>query len=95
MKTNKIEKLFRIARGEKPPVSSEDFAARVMQQIRRTEAMPPLSFLDHVNALFPRIALCAGMVIVLCLALDFVATEFGEFDLNDEVAQVSAEWLLP
>jgi hypothetical protein len=95
MKTNKTEKLFRIAREEKPPAASEDFAARVMQQIRRAEAIPPVSFLDQVNALFPRIALCAGMAIVLCLALDFVATEFGAVDLNDQLAQVSSEWLLP
>ena len=93
MKDHKVNKLFRLARRENPPPVSEDFARRVMQQIRR-DGLDPISFLEQMNALFPRLALTAVVVIVLCAGVDVVSAQFAGVDLNEGIARISCEWLL-
>ncbi len=92
----KLKQLFAAARKENAPVPSEDFAADVLRIIRRESIAAPETFsiFDQLNLWFPRIALAASAVIVLCLAADFGLTAAGVPSLSDGVSQLSAQWLL-
>ena len=97
MNEEKLKQLFASARKENAPVPSEDFAADVLRAIRReplTAAPETFSIFDQLNLWFPRIALAASAVIVLCLAADFGLTAAGVPSLSDGVSQLSAQWLL-
>lgn len=97
MNEKKIKQLFAAARQETAPVPPEDFAADVLRAVHREpRAAAPimLSIFDQLNLLFPRIALAAAAIIVLCVALDFGLTAAGMPGLGDGVSQISAQWLL-
>lgn len=97
MNENKLKQLFEPARKETAPVPPPDFAADVLRAIRRE---PPaslkkqFSIFDQLNLLFPRIALAAAAVVILCVTADFALTAAGVPDLDDGVLQISAQWLL-
>lgn len=97
MNNRKLKQLFALARQDTAPAPPEDFAADVLRAIRREPPAPApetISLLDQLNLLFPRLALAASAVIVLCLALDYGLTVAGVPSLSDGVAQLSAQWLL-
>ena len=97
MNKRKLNLLFERARSEAAPAPPEDFAAGVLRAIRRE---PPdavkeaPSIFDRLNLLFPRIALGAVAVIILCAVLDFGLTAAGMPGLHDGLSQISAQWLL-
>lgn len=94
MSTNKLNRIFKLARCAQAPAPSSDFENNVMRAIRRE---PPgrgaSSLLDELGYLFPRLAWLAAAVIVLCLAADFGLGSAGGPDLDDGVSQVSEHWL--
>lgn len=97
MNKRKLNRLFELARNEPAPAPPEDFAADVLRAVRREPrgAMAEaLSIFDQLNLLFPRIALAAVAVIVLCVAVDFGLTAAGIPGLGDGLSQISAQWLL-
>jgi anti-sigma-K factor RskA len=96
MNEKKLKQLFAAARKETASAPSEDFAADVLRIIRRVPIAAPETFsiFDQLNLWFPRIALAASAVIVLCLAADFGLTAAGVPNLGDGVSQLSAQWLL-
>jgi len=74
MNAKKLNQLFAAARKEPAPVPAPDFAADVLRAVRRepeTESQKPFSVFDQLNLLFPRLALAAVVVIVLCVAADY------------------------
>jgi anti-sigma-K factor RskA len=97
MNERKLKRLFASARRETAPTPPEDLAADVLRAIRRE---PPvavtetISIFDQLNLWFPRLALAASAVIMLCVAADFGLTAAGVPGLSDGVSQLSAQWLL-
>ena len=97
MKKHRLNQLFELARTEPAPRPPADFAADVLRAIHREPpAAPPETLLifDQLNLLFPRIALAAAAVIVLCVAMDWGLTAAGLPGLSEGVSQISAQWLL-
>ena len=97
MNEKKLKQLFASARNETAPAPPEDFAADVARAIRRERpagAPQTLSLFDQSNRLFPRLALAAVAVIVLCVAADYGMTAAGVPGLDDGMSQISAQWLL-
>ena len=96
MNKRKLNRLFELARKNTAPPPPEDFAADVLRAIHREPATAPgsISIFDQLNSWFPRIALAASAVIVVCIALDYGLTVAGVPSLSDGAAQLSAQWLL-
>jgi anti-sigma-K factor RskA len=97
MNDRKLKRLFASARRETAPVPPEDFAADVLRAIRREPpvATPEtISIFDQLNLWFPRLALAASAVIVLCVAADYGLTAAGVPGLSDGVSQLSAQWFM-
>jgi hypothetical protein len=95
MNENKLKKLFAAAQNETAPVPPADFAGDVLRAVRRepqTTARASVSIFDQLNFLFPRLALAAAAVIVLCVAADFGFTSAGWPELDDGAAQLSAQF---
>ena len=97
MNHRKLKQLFASARRESAPVPPEDFAADVLRAIRReppVAAPETISMFDQLNLWFPRLALAASAVIVLCVAADYGLTVAGMPGLSDGVSQLSAQWFM-
>ena len=97
MNDRKLNRLFASARRETASAPPEDFAADVLRAIRReppVAAPEAVSVFDQLNLWFPRLALAASAVIVLCVAADYGLTAVGMPSLSDGAAQLSAQWLL-
>jgi len=96
MNDRKLKQLLAAVRKEIAPAPSADFAADVLRAIRHESIAAPETFsiFDQLNLWFPRIALAASAVIVLCLAADYGLTAAGVPSLSDGVSQLSAQWLL-
>jgi hypothetical protein len=95
MNEEKFKKLFAAVRTESAPAPPPDFPADVLRAISREpqSAIVPHTFslFDQLNLLFPRIALAAAAVIILCIAADYGLTAAGVPELDDGAAQVSAQ----
>ena len=97
MNDKKLKQLLESVRREATPAPPEDFASDVACAVRReppTKLKGQLSIFDQLNLLFPRLALAAAAVIVLCVVADFGLTVAGVPDLGDGVSQISAQWFL-
>ena len=97
MNQKKLKQLFAAARNNAAPAPPEDFAADVLRAIGREPAVVRLaagSLLDQLNFLFPKIALAAAAIIVLCVAADFGLSAAGLPDLAEGLSQITAQWLL-
>lgn len=97
MNHRKLNQLLAAARRETAPAPPAEFAADVLRAIRReppVAAPDILSVFDQLNLWFPRLALAASAVIVLCVAADYGLTAAGVPSLSDGAAQLSAQWLL-
>ena len=93
MNHRKLTELFASARTDAAPVLPKDFAQEVLREIRR---QPPavsgtVSLFDQLSLLFPRIALMASAIIVLCIVLDYGLTAVGVPSLSDGAAQLSVQ----
>jgi hypothetical protein len=93
MKDLKFKKLMQAARNELPPEAPFNFSQRVVSAIRKDEqTLAPLSILDQLAQMFPRLAWAAVIIIGLCVATDFYLNE-KEAPLSVTVEQATEEWL--
>jgi hypothetical protein len=93
MKDDKLGKIFTAARKENPPAPAEGFDFLVMQAIK-SEPVPRVATVsDQLNALFPRLASAAIVIIALCVAGDWLDAG-TQNSLTDSVTQLSQQWLL-
>ena len=75
MTGKKLNHLFDHARKKTAPMVPPDFAEGVLRAIRlepTPRASAPFSIFDQLNFLFPRLALAAAAVIVLCAIGNFI-----------------------
>ena len=94
MNEDKLKKLFAAARNESAPLPPADFVADMLRAVRREpegRGAAAISIFEQLNVLFPRLALAAAVVIVLCVAADFGFTSAGLPELDDGAAQLSAQ----
>lgn len=96
MNRRKLNHLFTWARNDQSPVPPNDFPDDVLRAIRGEAAIAgeSISLPDQLNLFFPRIALAASAVIVICVVLDYGLTAAGIPSLSDGAAQLSAQWFL-
>ncbi len=95
MNEEKIKQLFAAVRNETASLPPADFAADVLRAVHREPTLatvPVASLFDQLNYLFPRFALAAGVVIVLCIAADFGFTSAGLPEPGDGAMQWSAQF---
>ncbi len=69
------------------------FDLLVMQAIKHQPALQTTTLSDQLNALFPRLACAAIVVITLCIAGDWFAGN-AQLSLTDGAVQLSQQWLL-
>ena len=93
MNERKIQQLFTAARNASSPAAPADFAADVLRAVRREPVREAVPIFDQLNFLFPRIAVAAAVVIVLCVAADLVLTAVGLPEVGEGTTQVSSHFL--
>jgi hypothetical protein len=96
MNEKKLKQLFASARKEAAPAPATDFAADVLRAIHREpppRAMKSVSVWEHLNGLFPRLALVAVAVIILSVAADWGLTAAGLPGVGEGAAQVTSQFL--
>jgi hypothetical protein len=94
MNEKKLKQLFAAARQEPAPAPAPDFAADVVRAVRQeppSKLIERFSIFDQLNRWFPRVALAAAAVIILCVAADYGLTAAGLPELNDSVSQASSQ----
>jgi len=80
MNKKKLDRLFESARRSTAPEPEPGFAAAVLRAARR---LPPDRLpgaepvMEQLNAWFPRVALAAAVVTLLCVAVDLGCTAAG------------------
>jgi len=89
----KLRQLFDQARKEALPVPPPDFEFETLRRIRAEQRPASATVFDQLNALFPRLALAAVLMIALCVAGDLWFSSAADSDLASGVAQVSENWL--
>lgn len=95
MKKNTLNRLFAAARPDRPPEPPDDFAFAVLQAVRQEglrQAPPSADLWTQLNALFPRVALAAAAMIILCVAADRGLTAAGLPDVTEGVAATAAQF---
>jgi hypothetical protein len=97
MNDKKLNQLFAAARKEPPVPPSDGFDLRMLRAVR-SESRPAqpdvLSWMELLNAWFPRLAWASVAVIALSIAVDYGLTATGTPGLNEGVSRISAQWLL-
>jgi len=95
MNENKLKQLFTAARNEAAPAPPAGFTADVLRALpREVSAGEPeiSSVFDQLNRWFPRLALAAAAIIILCVAADYGLTSAGLPELGDGAAQLSSQY---
>jgi hypothetical protein len=95
MNERKLKQLFASARKESGPAAPADFAEDVLHAVRggpRPMRANSFSVWEHLNGLFPRLALAAALVIVLCAAADWGLTAAGLPGVSDGAVQVTSQY---
>lgn len=95
MNERKLNQLFQAARGEVAPGAPENFDTRVLNALTRETRAEPISFWEQLEALFPRAATCAALVVAICLIGDFAYSAAYPMGLSGDVNEVSEQWLFP
>jgi hypothetical protein len=97
MNEDKLNALFRAARRLPPPVPEPGFENLVLAAVRREAARDrreTASWFAGLDAMFPRLAWAAALVIALSVAVEAGAGVLGVPNLADGVAQLTDQWLL-
>ena len=87
MNQKKMEQLFAAARRSKAPEPPADFAADVLRAVRHLPQDRQTAgggVLEQLNSWFPRVALAAAALIVLCVALEVGYTAGGSTEPGDD-----------
>jgi hypothetical protein len=90
MNNNELNSLLRAARAESPPVPSDDFERDLMRAVRRQTNREPLSLVEQLGELFPRLAWASAAVIVCCA---IILSSTDQSSLGDKFAELSQQWL--
>ena len=93
MNDRKLKRLIELARAEAAPAPPEGFDARVMMAVCREKRAAPVSLLDLLDQLFPRLAFAAVLVMGLCVAADFCIGPGNSSSLSADVNEISEQWL--
>jgi hypothetical protein len=100
MNDNKLKQLFAAARKDStPPLTDSaagNFAADVLRAVRLVPPPKPAesaTIFERLDALFPRIAVAAVAVIILCVAADWGLTAAGLPGVSDGAAQLTSQYL--
>jgi hypothetical protein len=93
MNDKKLQGLFHSACQDAPPEPEPGFDNRVLRGIGRSQSPEPLSLLEQLEALFPRVAAVAALVIALALATDYCASGFWHTDLSSSFLALSNDLL--
>jgi len=97
MTGRKLNQLFQAARRETAPEPPPDFADALVRTLRREPPSPPPgepSLFDELNALFPRLALAALLVMALGVAANLALGTSELTDWDDSLPPVSTQWFL-
>lgn len=92
MNDSKLKHLFEQARKDAPPVPPPDFTFGTLARLHPKDGPESPTLFDQLNALFPRLAFAAVVVIALCIAGELWLSSASETDLSTGVAQVSENW---
>ena len=92
MKSSKLQQLFSRAQTDTPPCPRSDFEARVMREIRKECRPAPVTLFNQLNDMFPRFALAAVVLMVICAVGDLWSSGGYEQDLTSGLAQASQDW---
>ena len=92
MKSSKLQQLFRQAGKEAPPNPGAGFESRVMNEIRKEYPPGRITLFEQLNEMFPRFALAAVVLIVICAVGDLWLSSGYEQDFASELAQASQDW---
>lgn len=93
MNERKLNQLLNTVRNEPSPAPPADFDSDVMRAIRREPQVEAFSLWDQLNALFPRVATVAVVLIGIFIGSDFLLTFLNVPSLADGVGQISDQWL--
>jgi hypothetical protein len=93
MNDQKLRRLFQTARRDSAPTPGPGFESRLLRAIARERPEEPISFLDQLGAMFPRAAVAAVLLIGLCFAGDFCASQVTQPDWTTGISVLSAQWL--
>jgi anti-sigma-K factor RskA len=94
MNEKKLKQLFSAARQESVPMPAPDFVADVLRSVRQempSKLTDRFSIFEQLNRWFPRVALAASVVIILCVAADYGLTAAGLPELSDSISQASSQ----
>ncbi|HTI97737.1 MAG TPA: hypothetical protein VL527_02450 [Dongiaceae bacterium] len=94
MNDSEINQLLAAARSATPAAPAAGFDQAVLRAIRREPVPAEPTLTELLNRLFPRLAGAAVVLIALCVLGDYAASAHTP-DLNDSLAQISQQWLLP
>jgi hypothetical protein len=97
MKKLRLQQLFERARAEAAPVPPPDFAVVVLRAVRAEPPPRPaerLAVFGQLNQWFPRLAVAAVLLMLLCLAADAGLTAAGLPELGDGVSQAASQFVL-
>ncbi len=96
MNETRLKRLFAAARKEPSPLPSPEFVGDVLRAVKQAPAgrahITP-SLFEQLNHLFPRVALAAIVIMVLCVAADFALSSAGYPGLTDGASQISSQYL--
>ncbi|HWF18401.1 MAG TPA: hypothetical protein VG754_04005 [Verrucomicrobiae bacterium] len=93
MNDRKLKKLFELGRDEVPPRAPEGFEERVSRALRSERPNAPVSFWEQIEALFPRVAIAAVLVMGCCLAAELSFSAAHPAGLSADVSELSDQWL--
>lgn len=96
MNGRKLNQLFRAARSDTPPAAAPGFENLVLAALRQPGGAPvpdEVSWFDQLGNWFPRLAMGAALVVVLCVTADYGLSAMAAADLTDSLTELSEQWL--
>ena len=93
MNDPKLNRLFATARRDVCPTPPEGFARGVAAAARQQIQEEPKTLWDQLGLLFPRYAMVAGALIVLCIFAEVGQKLLAGPDGSDEFTALCAQWL--
>lgn len=94
MNEKKLKQLFAAARNETAPQLPPGFAEDIVRMVRCEPAPSRAgasSVWDHLNRLFPRLAVAAAVIIALCFAADWALTAAGVPGVSESASQATSQ----